>query len=90
MEPIEQSSSGRIWYVVGAIVVIAVLALWFFSSTPSQAPGTSSSALQETQESPLSGGNSIADISADLNQAADGSALLDQDAAASASAIQDF
>ncbi len=86
----EQSSSGRTWYVVGAIVVIAVLALWFFSSSRSQAPSTPSSAIDQTQESPLSGGNTVADISADLNSAADGSALLDQDAAASASAIQGF
>lgn len=90
MEPMEQSSSGRTWYIVGAIVVIAVLALWFFSSSRSQAPSAPSSAIEGSQGSPLSSGNTVADISADLNQAADGSALLEQDAAASASAIQGF
>ena len=83
-------NSGATWYIVGVVVVIAVLALWYFYPAQTQNAGTESSAVEQVQTQPLSSGNTTADISADLNQTTNGSALLDQDAAASAAAVSSF
>lgn len=94
---IDQSSSSNMWYIAGAVIVIAVLALWYYSTqTPSvntQSPivvGTETSAVDVAQTAPLSSGNSVADILTDLNQTLDGSAELSQAAASSAEAVQGF
>lgn len=69
------------WYIVGAVVVIAALAFWYFSASPVQTPTTS------TQ---TSGDNTAAAISNDFNQISDNTAALDADAAASAQAVSGF
>ena len=85
----ERGSSNTTWYVVGAVVVIAVLAIWYYLAR-SPAASTQPSAVEQVQTQPLSSGNTTLDISADLDQMSDDAALLDQDAAASASAVSDF
>jgi len=73
------NSSNTMWYIVGAVVIIA-LAFWYFSASPAKAPTTSTQASD----------NTTAAISADLNQTSDGSAELNTAAAASAQAVQSF
>lgn len=87
-----QESSGKTWYVVILVAIIAVFALWYFSGNQAFAPTveTQSSALEQTQVPPLSNGNTTADISADISQTPDTSAALNQDAAASVQAVQGF
>lgn len=96
MAPMEQDSSTNMWYLVGAVVVIAALGLWYYSTLspaadmPSQTIGTQAPATDSAQTTSLSSGNSVADISADLSQTSDGSAELGQAAAASVQDIQGF
>lgn len=96
MEPMEPDSSTNMWYIVGAVVVIATLGLWYYSTLspaadmPSQTIGMQAPAADSAQTTSLSSGNSVADISADLNQTSDGSAELSQAAAASVQDIQGF
>lgn len=73
------NSSNMMWYIVGAIVIIA-LAFWYFSVSPAS-PTTS------TQ---TSGDNTAAAISADFNQISDNTATLDAEAAASAQTVSGF
>lgn len=94
MEPVDQGSSMNVWYLVGAVAVVAALGLWYYSTLlpvtdmPSQTIGVQTSAIDSAQT--LSSGNSVADISADLNQIPDISAELNQAAAGSAQAVQGF
>ena len=71
----QTNPSNRTWYIVGAVVVIAVLALWYYST---QSPGI---------ETPS---DTTADLSDELEQIPEDSAALDADAAASAAALQGF
>lgn len=87
-----QSSPNTTPYIVGVVVVIAALALWYFYSTQTspintEAPTatTQTSPTDQAQTPAATTGNTTADISTDLNQAPDSSAALDADAAASAS-----
>ena len=80
------SHTNGIWYVVGAVVVIA-LGLWYFYAGQAPATNTQSTAVEQAQIPALTGGNTTADISTDLSQVPDTSAALDADASASASAI---
>ncbi|MFA6279052.1 MAG: hypothetical protein WCS97_02870 [Candidatus Paceibacterota bacterium] len=79
-QPIDQNSSNKMLYVVGIVIIIA-LAFWYFSSSPVQAPTSNTQATSD---------NTTAAISAELSQTSDGSAELDQAAAASAQAVQGF
>jgi hypothetical protein len=82
-----QGSANGIWYAVGAAVVIA-LGLWYFYGTSAPATTTvESTAVEQTALPALTGGNTTADISADLNQIPDTGAALDADASAAASAL---
>lgn len=86
MQPMEQQgSSMKLWYIVVALVVIALAAWYFYGS---KTPAADTSAVEQTQIPALTGGDTTADISTDLSQMPDTSAALDADAAASASAIQ--
>lgn len=78
----DQNSSSKIWYIVGAIVIIA-FATWYFYEPRTPIDSTESTAV-------LSGGDTTADISADLDQITDDSSALDQDASASAEAVSGF
>lgn len=89
-----QSSSNAVWYIVGTVLLVVALALWYVYST--QAPSinveiptatTQVSPISETQTSASTNGNTTADISADLTQTLNDSVTLDQDAAASVQAI---
>lgn len=86
MQPMEHDSSMKMWWIVGAVVVLA-LAGWYFygGKVPTESVGTSA-AEQVTIPAPSSG-DTTADISADLAQTPDTSAALDADAAASAQAV---
>ncbi len=77
-----QGSSATLWYIIGAIVIIA-LAFWYFSS-----PATPSTSPTATTQTPSD--TTTAAISADLNQTSDGSAELTAAQAASAQAVQGF
>lgn len=90
-QPMDQSYSSTTWYcIAGAAVVIAALALWYYS-TLSPILDISNSASEQTQSAPLSGGgNTTTDIMIDLNQTQDGSDALNQAAAASAQSVQGF
>lgn len=83
----EQSSSMKMWYIIGIIAIVA-LGLWYFYGKQ-PATSTSPTAAEQTT-SGLSSGNTTADISADLSQTADVSAELNADAAASAAAVSGF
>lgn len=94
MESMEQSSSMAMWYVVGGIAVIAALGLWYYSTLMPVADMSSQTMNEQTPvtnpaQTPSSG-NSVADISADLNQIPDISAELNQAAAISAQEVQGF
>ena len=96
MEPMNHGSSSMMWYIVGAVVVIALGALWYYSTQlpatniQSSTVGTETSATEPTQSDALSSGNFIANILADLNQTSDDSAELNQAASISAQAVQGF
>lgn len=86
------SSSNTVWYVIGAVVVVAVLALLYFYeikdpiATDDQAPVAEQ---QEQAAAPaLTSGNTTSDISADINQTPDTSSELEAETAASAAVIQ--
>lgn len=91
----EREISLAVKYIAGVVGVI-VLALigWYFyaiqnepvATVPTVATSTGSAA--ETPLPALSGGNTTADITNDLNQIPDASAALDADAAASAQGVQ--
>ena len=94
-QPIKQNSSSATGYIIGLILVIGIVAcaFWYFSAKQSPAVNVeqpSAVVEQPAQTSPLSSGNTTADISSDLNQTPDVSAELDQAAAASAQAVQLF
>jgi len=93
----EGESSKTGWYVLGVLVIIVVLALWYAYAT--QAPPTNleqtapqtapvGTATSSTQTTSGSGTTTNADLQAELNQSSDSSAVLDQAAAASAQSIQ--
>ena len=93
-QTVEQGSSAKVWYIVGAVAVIVLLALWYVYSTqtPSVNTETSTATTQttpavETQTTQLTGGNTTSDISADLNQT-DSSVGLDADSAATTNDLQ--
>jgi len=93
MDQMNEGSSGKTWYVIILVVLIAVFALWYFSSNTAVAPVVEqpqASALDQTQIPALTGGNTTADIAADLNQVPNTASALDADAAASAQAVQGF
>ncbi len=72
------NSSNTMWYIVGAIVVIA-LAFWYFSAKPP---------VEVTPQTPNE--NTAAAISAEFAQIPDVSVELDQAASASDQAVQGF
>ena len=82
-----QGSSASVWYVVGAIVVVALVASYFVMKSPSatEVPSDSQALTEQTETPALTAGNTTSDISADLIQTTDASAGLDADASASAS-----
>lgn len=83
------SSSATIWYIVLAAVVVIALGLYFVLKPPViDRAATDTQAPTEETLPALTGGNTTADISADLNQIQDSSATLDADATASANDVQ--
>ncbi len=74
---VEQSHTSNAWYLVGAVVVIIAIALWYVYGTR-PAPAISDTQADATQTE---------DIYADLGEALLGSDALDQDASASAAAV---
>lgn len=89
-QPVEQSSSATLWYIVLAVVVVIGLGLLYFVTSSPVTYETASDAQTSTEQTlpALTGGNTTADISADLNQIQDSSAALDADASASANEVQ--
>lgn len=81
-------SSSKTTYLIGAIVVIAALGLWYYYSMQPQT-ATAPTTLEESP-APLTSGDTTADISADLSQLPDDTATLNQNAAASADAVEGF
>lgn len=90
MDPqtVNQDSSGATVYVVGAIIVVAALGIWYYYSMQPQTAAAPSTI--EGAQAPLSSGDTTADISVDLNQLPDDTAGLNQNAAASAEAVEGF
>ena len=82
----EQDSSGNTWLIIG-VVVVAVAALWYFYGRQAPTLDAGSSAVEQTQMPALAGGDTTANIGADLSQVPDTSAALDADAAAAAADI---
>lgn len=80
----EQGSS-TIWWIIGIVVV--ALGLWYYYGMRAPTPVTETSSVAQTQIPALTGGDTTADISADLGQIPDTSAALDADAAATAEAV---
>lgn len=91
MNPMDHHSSHKVWYVVGAVVLIVIAgALWYlYGNQAMPAPSQNTAATEQTNDG-LSAGNSTADILSDLNQTVNDSAGLDQAAASSAAAVQGF
>lgn len=89
MNPMEHHSSHKVWYIVGAVVVIlGAVALWYLYG--SQATPSDMGAATEQAADTLSVGNTAADILSDLNKTVNDTASLDQEAASSAAAVQGF
>lgn len=85
----ESKSSGMIWLVIGAVVVIALGAWYFYSMNAADGESMNDSRAMEEQEMPaITGGSTTADITADLEQIPDVSADMDADASATAGEIQ--
>ena len=84
----EQGSSAK-WYGIGALVIIA-FALWYVYGRPTLSTDAPASAVEQAQTPELSAGDTVADISAGLQETPDTSAALDADAASAAAAIQDI
>lgn len=75
MDPtMQQGSSNKLWYIIGAVVIVA-LAAWYFAGRQAAPAPTESTA---------------AAISSEFDQIPDDSAALDQDQAASAQGVQGF
>ncbi|KKW43867.1 MAG: hypothetical protein UY97_C0004G0028 [Parcubacteria group bacterium GW2011_GWB1_57_6] len=70
----DQGSSNSMWYIGGAVIVVAI-ALWYFMGQPA-------TRMESTSDT------STAALTDEFNQIPDDSAALDQDAAASAEAVQ--
>ncbi|MDO8593588.1 MAG: hypothetical protein Q7R59_01655 [bacterium] len=83
----KQGHSNGVWYAVGAVVIIA-LGFWYFYGM--KVPAAETSAVEQVEIPALTGGNTTADISADLSQIPDDSAALNQDASASAQVVSGF
>lgn len=90
----EQSSTNTTPYIIGVVIVIAAVVLWYVysaqvSPVSTETPPTETQTLSTDQTTPgVTSGNTTADISADLDQIPDPSAGLDADATASASDLQ--
>lgn len=85
-QTLNQNSSNKILYSVGAIIVIALVAWYLTSKQPVTSPKTT---VDEQASTPsLTSGDTTVDIMMELNMTPDNSATIDQDAAATASAIQ--
>ncbi len=72
-------SSNTMWYIIGAVIIIAI-GLWYFYAPQSMTTSTESTANDTT----------TAAISADLEQIPDDSAAFNQAAAASAQDVSGF
>ena len=91
MEPMDYHSSHKVWYIVGAIVLVVIAgALWYLYGGQAMPYGAQNTSMEQTVPGALSSGNTTADILSDLNQTLDDSADLDQAAASSAAAVQGF
>jgi hypothetical protein len=87
---VKHGISPLVWYVVGAVVVIAV-AVWYFYAPTTTAPvDTTESTAVEQGQSVTTGDSATADLSADLDAISDDSAALNQAAAASAADVSGF
>ena len=72
----DQNSPTTVWYIIGAVVIIAALGFWYYSTQMSPS------------DTEILNDSATADISAELDQIPDDSGALEQDAAAAA--IQAF
>ncbi len=91
MMPIKEPASMKPWYIGGAAAVVVLAALgWYYFGSQAPVASTQPSAAETTQAAPLTSGNTTADIQTDLNNTPNDSVMLNQDAAASAKAIQSF
>ncbi|MCR4334098.1 MAG: hypothetical protein NUV60_03775 [Patescibacteria group bacterium] len=87
--PVQKSAQG-VWYVIVAVIIV-VLGLWYFYGTrTSDSSDVPTSAIEQSQLPVLTGGDTTADITADLNQIPDTSAALGADAAAIAGEISNL
>ncbi|MDP1690274.1 MAG: hypothetical protein Q8L52_03695 [bacterium] len=89
-----QGSFTKIWYIVGAVVVIALVVWYFYGrsvptvSAPASTATTQNPATGTVPTSAVTTGNTTTDIANDLNNTPDATAGLNADAAASAQAVQ--
>lgn len=93
MDPMNQNSSHKVWYIIGAVALIVILwAVWYlYYGTPSIPSDTgNSAAIEKVQPTPLSSGDTTNDIMADLGAVSNDTNGLEQSAASSAAAIQGF
>lgn len=74
MGPENRSGSPALWYVLGALVLAAILAFWYYGQSGTQNPED----------------NTAAAISAEFEKGADAGAALDQDAAAAEAELGTF
>lgn len=92
-QTIDQGSTNKTLYIIVAIMAVVIVAFGFWYLYAKQTRENdiqSSSIVEQTQNIPQTGGNTIPDISNDLNQILDDSAALDQDAALSAQDVSGF
>ena len=70
-----------LYLIAAAAIALAVLAAWYFTAPAATAPseGTPVSAVESTNMPPVSSGDSVSDIQADLNQTPNDSAAMVQD-----------
>lgn len=89
LEPMnEQGSPAAIGYIIGLVVIIA-LGLWYVYGQPAAVINdVNPSVAEQSQEVPLSSGDTTSDIANDLNQTPDSSAALNADVTASVQEVQ--
>lgn len=90
VQAVEPKSSAVMWYVVLAVVVIALGLVYFAMKSPvtNEAATDTQVSIEQMQIPAPTEGNTTADITTDLNQIPDISAALDADATEVANDLQ--
>lgn len=94
MDPMPPHSSHKVWYIIGAVVLVVILGVvsYLYYGTQSMPAGTQTpaTAIEKVQTTGLSAGDTTEEIMADLEKTLNDVNGLEQAAASSAAAVQSF